>query len=342
MPETQGIIKVNSEYQRLAGKDFFENNGPRLKEYRQKWVEWPKNFHAGEFPLFIDIEVTSACNLRCPFCIRRSKSIKKRFISFDDLKKIIDEGEANNLYGVKFSILGEPLLHPRIHEFVRYAKQKGLVDVYFNTNAVLLTQKISQELIEAGLDRISISFEGYTKDVYERYRVGAKYEAVLANIENLQLLKKKLGVEHPKIRVQTVMLRELEPTLQGYKEFWGKRVDEIGFISYQERIKVKKRGVCYPWACSQVWQRLAVFCDGTISACNHDEDGLLSLGNIRETTIKKVWNAGPLNRIRGLHRKGMAHLVRACDNCYLRDSEIRKLTEGKNRYGGRCLDGEKA
>ena len=113
------------------------------------------------------------------------------------------------MYGVKFNIRGEPLLHPEICDFVKYAKDKGLIDVYFNTNAMLLDGNMAKKLIDAGLDRLSISFEGYTRDVYEKYRLGSKFDTVLQNIDSMMELKQKFGVAHPKIRVQTVMLEEL-------------------------------------------------------------------------------------------------------------------------------------
>lgn len=322
------IIEANSNFHHIAGENLFDKNDSRFREYREKWKKRPENFHIGEFPLFVDIEATSACNLRCPFCATtfRGKVIKKGFVTFDAVKRIIDEGVSNNLYGVKFNIRGEPLLHPEIHEFVKYAKQRGLIDVYFNSNAMLLTDDIARKLIDAGLDRLSISFEGITKDVYEKYRVGAKYETVLSNIEKIQSLKKKLGVKHPKIRIQTVMLPEIVSAFEQYKSFWSKIADEVGFLDYKE-MKVKKKGIEYPWACPQIWQRMAVWWDGTILPCNHDDDGMLAFGNIHEVSIKDLWRSSFLNDIRDKHKNGMAHAVPACDGCYLRDSEIFKLTE---------------
>jgi radical SAM protein with 4Fe4S-binding SPASM domain len=322
------VIEVNSNFHHVAGKNLFKKEDQRFNEYRKRWNEWPKSFYVGEYPIFIDIEVTSACNLKCDFCATtfRGKTIKKGFISFEIIKKIIDEGADNDLFGVKFNIRGEPLLHPQIHEFVKYAKQKNLIDVYFNTNAILLGEDVAKKLIDSGLDRLSISFEGYTKSVYEKYRIGANYEKVLSNIENIQSLKRKLGVEHPKVRIQTVMLPELEETFDEYKKFWAERVDEVGFLDYKE-MKIKKRNIKYPWACPQIWQRMAIWWNGTILPCNHDDDGLLVLGNIRTSTIKEVWNSNKLNNIREMHKKGNAHEIQACDGCYLRDSEILKLQE---------------
>ncbi|UCD54975.1 MAG: radical SAM protein [Candidatus Omnitrophota bacterium] len=322
------IIEVNSNFHHIAGEDLSDKADNRFREYRKKWEEWPKNFHTGEFPLFIDVEATSACNLKCPFCATTfmEKRIKKGFISFDIVKGIIDEGAENGLYGIKLNIRGEPLLHPQIHDFVEYAKKRGLIDVYFNTNAMLLTEEISRKLVDAGLDRISISFEGFTKDVYEECRPGASYEKVLANIENLQTLKRKLGVDHPKVRVQAVMMKDLWPTFDEYKKFWSERADEAGFLDFKE-MKRKRTGIRYPWACPQIWQRMAVWWDGTVLPCNHDDDGLLALGNIQKVSIKKAWNSRKLQEIRNSHKNGIAHELSACNGCYLRDSEILKLVD---------------
>lgn len=320
------IIKPNSNFHHAAGENLHERANERFKDYRKKWREWPENFHVGEFPLFIDVEVTSACNLKCHFCATTflDNAIGKGFMSFDIAKKIIDEGRDNNLCGVKFNIRGEPLLHSEIHSFVKYAKKSGLIDVYFNTNAMLLTDDVANKLIDAGLDRISISFEGYIKETYESHRVGADYQTVINNIENLQNLKRRLKVSHPKVRIQTVMLPDIEPIFDKYKEFWSKYADEVAFLDYKD-MKAKKRGIEYPWVCPQIWQRMAIRWDGTILPCNHDDDGLLSLGNVSKVSIKSAWHSEKLTRIRNVHVKGQAHKVDACDGCYLRDSEIGKL-----------------
>lgn len=335
------IIKVNSNFHHIAGEDLYKKEGNRFRKYRRKWKQWPEQFHVGEFPLFIDIEVTSVCNLKCPFCATTygARTIKKGFISFDTVKKIIDEGADNNLYGAKFNIRGEPLLHPQIHEFVKYAKQKGLIDIYFNTNATLLTEEVVKKLIDGGLDRISISFEGHTKEVYEKYRVGAKYETVLSNIENLQSMKKSFGVEHPKVRVQCVMLPELEHTFEEYKKFWAERADEVTFLDYKE-MKVKKKGIQYPWTCSQIWQRLGIWWDGTILPCNHDDEGVFTLGNVHQVSLKEVWHCKKLNDVREIHKKGMAHQIPICDGCYLRDSEVLKLMEKERVYDSSYSNGK--
>lgn len=326
MKTSKPAVRVNSNFHHCSGDDLFDKNDSRFREYRAKWKAYPETFTVGDFPLFIDIEVTSACNLKCPFCATtfRGREIKAGFISSDVVKRIVDEGSEKDLYGIKFNIRGEPLLHPKIHDFVKYAKDKKLIDVYFNTNALLLTDDVAHKLIDGGLDRLSVSIEGYTKDVYEKYRVGSSFEMIVKNIENMQALKKKLGVSHPKIRVQTVMLPEIKIIFEEYKKFWSNIADEVAYLDYKE-MKTKKKGVQYPWACPQLWQRMAIWWDGTILPCNHDDDGLLNLGNVREVSIVDAWHSEKLAGIRKAHKENSAHNIPACDGCYLRDSEIEKL-----------------
>lgn len=322
----KAIAEANANFHRVAGGAPFDLTDARQKEYRSYWKSWPESFHVGDFPLFLDIEVTSVCNLRCPFCAAtyNSEDITKGYIEPELVKRIIDEGAENNLYGVKFNYRGEPLLHPQITDFVKYAKNKGLVDVYFNTNGLRLNDKVADELIEAGMDRISVSFEGFTKEVYETHRVGSNFEKVLRNIKNLKERKARLNVRHPHIRVQTVLLPELLDKLDAYREFWIEYADEVAYLDYKD-MKERQKGVEYAWACPQIWQRMQVWWDGTITPCNHDDDADLSPGNANQMSIRDAWHSGSVNRVRQAHTEGQSHVIAGCDGCYLRDSEIRKL-----------------
>ena len=172
---------INAWFHHLVGDSLFKNDDKKFIEYRKRWQHQPKDFDPGDFPLFLDIEVTNACNLRCPFCATTisGDKYKKGFISMEHVDKILKEGAENGLYGVKFNIRGEPLLHPSIVDFVRSAKDKGLIDVYFNTNGMLLTEEMCRKLIDARLDRVSISFDGFTKEIYEGNSDGANLETLL-------------------------------------------------------------------------------------------------------------------------------------------------------------------
>jgi MoaA/NifB/PqqE/SkfB family radical SAM enzyme len=214
-------------------------------------------------------------------------------------------------------------------EMVQYAKEKGVIDVYFNTNATLLNEERINRLIDAGLDRISISFEGTTKEVYESNRVGAKYEDVLANVKALRLIRDRRGLSHPQIRVQTVLLPELKDSFPQYVEFWQEIADEVSYLDARhEGPDDDHRGLVADWACPFLWQRMTILWDGTLLPClmhGVADFELMSLGNVKEVSIKEMWLSQRANSYRELHKSGQAHQLEACDICSFRAMELEKL-----------------
>ena len=316
---------INAWFHHLKGDNLFERDDEKFVEYRKQWQERPKNFDSGDFPLFLDVEVTNACNLMCPYCATTISNgkYKKGFIAKEHVEKMIEEGSRNGLYGIKFNVRGEPLLHPLIDYFVHYAKEHGLIDVYFNTNAMLLTKIMCRKLIDARLDRISISFDGYTKDVYEKNRVGSYFTTVIDNVKCLQNIKKELNVEYPRVRVQTIKLPEID--LDEYGNFWENMADEVAYLDYKD-MGQKNKGVVWPaWKCPQLWQRMAVLWNGDIFPCNHDDELKAILGNVNSMSIKEAWFSRKERHMRTVHEHGGGHTLRVCDGCYLRNSEILKI-----------------
>ena len=115
MDQPQTIMDVNGNFHNVTGEDLFVRDDQAFQDYRRKWKDWPESFQVGPFPLFLDVEVTSACNLQCPFCATtyRGDQIRKGFLDEALHRKIIDEGAEKGLCGVKYNIRGEPLLHPK-------------------------------------------------------------------------------------------------------------------------------------------------------------------------------------------------------------------------------------
>ena len=315
----------------LAGEDILDSDNARFIEYRKKWDENPKKLDHGDFPLHLDIEVTSACNLKCPFCATTYSQFKDGFMSWKTVKRILDEAGEKGLYACKFNFRGEPLLHKELGRFISYAKEKGIIDVFFNTNAVLLTEDKVKMLIDSGLDRLTISFEGFERFLYEKNRVGAKFEEVVANVERLRNLRERLGVSKPKIRVQTILVPELRNRMDEFIAFWKDRVDQVSYNDMEpsvDTVKKKIRNVKSPWICPFPYQRMTIMWDGTLTACKNDYYGKLAMGNIDSVSIKKCWTDS-LDTLRKLHKKGQTHDIEACGECPLRMSELIKRKEIK-------------
>lgn len=335
---------ANTNFHTVTPKSVFDARkaDPRFQEYRRRWEENPRTFTVAAFPTHLDIESTGVCNLRCPFCATGTKNWgpnERGYMAMELYRKIIDEGAAEGLFAIKLSFRGEPTLHQQLPEMVRYAKGKGVLDVYFNTNGTLLTEKLVNQLIDAGLDRISISFEGIEKEPYEKsYRVGAKYDRVVQNVRALRRIRDERGQGIPQIRIQSVMLPELKEAFPRYVEFWKPHADEISYLDMRrESPQDDHRGLRGDWACPYLWQRMTILWDGTTLPCpmpgisNFD---WLALGNVSQKTLKEMWASPENARYRQFHQAGRAHELEACDRCSFRANELEKLGVAKEGVAG--------
>lgn len=337
-------IQANSNFHTATRTSVFDvkSGSEKFKQYRKRWHEYPANFTVGEFPIHLDIETTSFCNLRCPFCASTFDGWgpgEKGFIDFELFKKIIDEGVSRGLFSIKLSLRGEPLLHKQLVEMIDYAKRAGIIDVYFNTNATLLDEDMINKMIASKLDRISISFEGTEKDVYERYRVGARYEDVVKNIKMLRELRDKQKRLLPAIRIQTVLLPELKESFGDYVKFWQPIADEVSYLDAREESEKDhhcrqgelRESLKGDWACPFLWQRMMILWDGTVFPClihGVKDAQAMALGNVKDISLYEMWHSRAFNNHRHLHRTGRSHEIEACTKCSYRTMELEKLEKG--------------
>jgi radical SAM protein with 4Fe4S-binding SPASM domain len=320
------LSKKDGLHHDIAGEDLTASSDPRFIEYRRKWEENPKNLDPGNFPIHLDIEVTNVCNLRCRFCATTYIKVKKGFMKWETVKRVLDEAEEYGAYACKFNMRGEPLLHEGLGRFIEYAKKKGIVDVFFNTNGVLLTEEKAKMLIDSGLDRLTISFEGFEKEMYEKNRVGAKFEKVVANVERLRRLRDNLNCTKPKIRVQAVLIPELKDRLDEFIIFWKDRVDQVSYNDMLDNVPKRIKPIKSSWICPFPYQRIMIMWDGTITTCYNDFYGKSAMGNIYSVSIRDCW-VSSLENLRKLHIEGCAHEIEACAECPLRMNELKKRGE---------------
>ncbi len=324
-------VKINPSYHELRPVDggmypWEKAYSDAYWEYRRKWAENPKNFVVERFPIHLDIETTRVCNLRCPHCPRTQALESGTLGSFGHMPyemflKIIDEGAEKGLCSVKYNYLGEPLLHPKCIEMVRYAKEKGILDVMFNTNATMLTEQKSRELIEAGLDKIIFSFDAHDKKLYEELRAGADYDEVVANILRFQEIRKEMGKMFPVTRVSMVKMKENAEDYENFVAFWKDKVDLVSSVDYQnplghdkvDRTSSEQEDTFF--ACSQLWQRLFIWWDGSVHLCCGDYEGAIKLGNVKDKTIEEIWHGSQMERIRNLHQTGKYRAIDICARC---------------------------
>ena len=158
-------------------------------------------------PETLQVEVTSACNLRCAMCLVRYRPPVNKLagaMPLAMLRGLLDD--LPELRQLTLQGLGEPLLAPDLLPMVRYAKQRG-VRVGFNSNATLLNARRAAELVDSGLDWLHVSIDGARATTYEGIRDGASFDTVVGNLAGLAEAKRAAGSATPWIRAVFVAMR---------------------------------------------------------------------------------------------------------------------------------------
>ena len=158
-----------------------------------------------KLPGFVQIEPVGQCNLACRMCPVVFRGEKPpAFMPFDAFCRLIDEFSL--LRELHLQGMGEPLLHPRFFDMVRYAAQRG-IRVSTNTNLTALSERRAEECVRSGLDRAHVSLDAAEAQAYEYIRVGARFSKVLRNLGWLTEAKERLQAKAPEIRLVAVAMR---------------------------------------------------------------------------------------------------------------------------------------
>lgn len=158
-------------------------------------------------PSHLQVEITSACNLRCTMCLVRYRPPVNKLAGAmrpELFRRLVDEVPVRRL---TLQGLGEPLLSPYLPEMIATAVGRD-VRVGFNSNGTLLTRRRARELVESGLDWLHVSLDGAGPAVYESIREGASFDRVVGNLAGLVRAKRERASATPWIRVVFVAMRD--------------------------------------------------------------------------------------------------------------------------------------
>lgn len=270
-------------------------------------------------PYAFMIETTSICNLKCIFCFTRLEEQKRKnnFMSYGQFKKIIDEIRWHAIY-INFWFAGEPLINKELEDMIGYANKNNIITC-ISTNSTLLTKDRIQKIINAGLDKMIISFDGATKETYEKIRVGANFEKIIQNIRNLISMKQK----KPFVSLQMVVTKDNEPEIPLFRKLAKElKVDEAYLKSldiYEEKSKQfspskkYKRFVKDRIKHCPVKKRSVILCDGTVVPCCFVIGLHPNFGNAITESFNKVWNKKQYNSFRNDKKRFIEHPL--CSKC---------------------------
>lgn len=274
------------------------------------------------FPMHVHIEPTNSCNLSCIHCVQGTMQRKRGLMSWEVFQKVIDEIGPSRT-AVTLDVQGEPLLHPRAVDMVVYARKAGC-HVSLLTNGVKLDADSARRLVAAGLDRIVFSFDAVEKGLYESIRKGADFHKTLLNILNFIQINDESG--HPTfVCMSIVRQKATEAHLDDYREYFRRLPVDTVFVSSllnmsggssvsAEIDMAEKKAVPRSESpiCRIPWENIVVNWDGSVCPCPLDYDALWPAGNVREQTLREIWEGEPFRRFREAHRERVFDRLGAC------------------------------
>ena len=302
--------------------------------YLTKWVGKPIQWG---LPFSISFEPTTSCNLRCPECPSGLRAFTRPIgmLEKDFFRKTIDEIHKDLLYLI-FYFQGEPYLNPDFLEMVKYAAAKKIYTAT-STNAHYLNDENARKTIESGLDRLIISIDGTTQEVYQQYRIGGKLENVLEGARNIVKWKKQMNSKTPYVFFQFLVVKPNEHQIEDIKKLAEEiGVDGVRFKTAQvydfengnpliptidkyARYKKQANGKytiknSLDNNCWKLWHSCVISWDGLVVPCCFDKDADYKLGDLKKDQFATIWQDDNYKQFRKKLLTGRKN-IEICANC---------------------------
>lgn len=304
------------------------------KEEGLKRVELYKEIPL-ETPYAIQIWVSNICNFRCNYCIQalpddelKKIGFKKELLPYSLFMKIIDQlvDFKQKVKTINLAGQGEPLLHPKIVDMVRYAKKEEVAErIEIVTNAFFLTPELSDQLIDAGVDRLRISIEGVSNESYKRIcKVDLNIEDILDNIR--YFYKNKLNTVVYMKTVDSALMGESDyekfnNMFKGIADYINVEhvapfFNQIDYSCLQENpyFAIRGNAVEDMSLCPMSFYTLAIHTDGNVYPCCYVPDPIF-YGNIKVCNLKHCWENAINFQLRQLITGGGVESIPICMDC---------------------------
>lgn len=305
-----------------------------------------------KYPPFLEIEVTTRCNLKCVMCEHTYWHEPARDMTFQEFKSIIDQFP--KLKWIGLTGIGESFLNKDFLKMLKYVKSRSIyVELY--DNFIFITPEISKELIKMGVDRLIASVDAASEEVYEQIRIGAKFENVINNLKAFIKLKKEMNSQFPEIDFHFIVSKLNVYEILDYIDFvysfeafgskiiftrvlhWFPEIERLRIDCIPPKIikKAEKRaqslGLRIGWGADIPEEKTLIkeckefimpfiFVTGQVVCCcathesnRRDFQKETSFGNVFEKPFREIWNSEKYKLFRQMIRRGQAPIQ--CQNC---------------------------
>lgn len=284
------------------------------------WGYLTKQTRLHALPVEYIVETTAKCNIYCPMCPRETHPQPKEDMTDEVFRRLVSETGESAEHMMLIG-LGEPLLDKAIFERIEHC-EKHKITTLLSTNGTLLDEQASAKLLATPLKHITFSFDGSTKESFEHYRKGARFEKVRDNFVRFAKMKHDRGSKIQLV-VQMVRMEKNWNEVDDFMAFWKAvpGVDEV-------RVKADETNVLDPesaghaasdWQhpCHYLWRGpVYIKHNGDVYPCcqSYMLDGQ-PVGRIGQQPLTEIFNSEAMQNMRKLHVAGRAGEIDICARC---------------------------
>lgn len=262
------------------------------------------------------VEITNICNMNCSFCHGHSRA--PRQMTRAEYARVLQQLTGKTQY-IYHHLMGEPLVHPLLPQFIRMANQAGFRPM-LTTNGTLL-DRMGDALLAQGLHKINISlhsFEGDEQQVHADYIRKVAEFAQKANkagiIISMRLWNNGFDGGRNNTAIQTLAAFFPDPWTENSR---GYRIRDGLFLEWGDRFVWPDQNAPDGGErlfCHGLGDHFGILSDGTVVPCCLDSDGIINLGNVFREELSDILDSPRAKAIaEGFGcRKAVEDLCRRC------------------------------
>jgi radical SAM protein with 4Fe4S-binding SPASM domain len=279
-------------------------------------------------PYIYTVDTGNVCNLRCPLCPTGLHTLERRqsLMTLATFNTVLEKIRPWALEVVLHN-WGEPFLNPDILDIVAAARAANVGStISSNLNLVHRGDDFLRSVVDSGLDHLTVSLDGTSQEVYEVYRRGGNFEAVLQNMRTILEYRNRTGQRTPTVEWQFLVMKHNEHQVETAQRLARQlgvdrlrltsaglafdQLDDVTLASQwlstlpQYRAyhpeKLAGRGYMFDERCFYLYRGMTVNPAGEVSPCCVVYHAKYDFGNLVTDDLEAVWNNAHYRSSRGL------------------------------------------
>lgn len=231
---------------------------------------------------------------------------------------------AGHVQYIRYTAMGEPLLHPHLFDFLNFAKQHAKTTITLTTNGTLLTAEAALKLFDSGVDIIDVSLDAFSSEAYAKIRKGGTRDKTYAHVEHLLNERSRRNMT---VKIVTTFIEQEanRGEAEVFKQFWQNAGADYVIIRRLHSHAGGKAGLADALAkslatsarrpCLYPWERLSLNPHGFLIYCPSDWTHRSIVADFTKTGIADTWTGQAMQALRTAHTTNSFKEFPLCANC---------------------------